>query len=436
MKPDSSRQVSRRMELAREWDRLVDQVRETVPGFQDFMRRPSLDSLLPAAAAGSVVMLNVSPWRSDALIVTTAGVRNLRLPRLTLDEATARANHYLETLHEAERKGQEYLDALDEAHARPTAAAIRAQSHAAHDLMHAERRTDQMLQAMQEWLWETVAAPVLEEIGLVGKPPAGTEWPRLWWCPTGPLTLLPLHTAGYHGTAESPLPLTVLDRAVSSYTPTLRALLQARTEHRPSAAEAATDRLLVVAVEEATGQPRLHSVDRELQALSQLVTPGRLTVLRGTDADRRSVCEELERHQWVHFICHGDQNLAQPSEGGLLMSDATLTVRDISARHFRGEFAGLSACKTAVGGKELLDETITLATALHYSGYRHVVAALWSVDDEAAADVFTFLYGELAVDGTLRAQGVAPALHRAVRDLRAAHPHEPRLWTPFAHIGP
>lgn len=232
--------------------------------------------------------------------------------------------------------------------------------------------------------------------------------------------MLPLHTAGYHGTADGPVPLTVLDRVVSSYTPTLRALLQARTKHRPSSNESTSDRLLVVAVEEAAGQPRLQSVDRELKALSQLVPPGRRTVLRGADADCRSVCEELERHGWVHFICHGDQNLAQPLEGGLLLSDATLTVRDISTRHFRGDFAGLSACKTAVGGRKLLDETITLATALHYTGYRHVVAALWSVDDEAAADVFTSLYGEPAVDGTLRPQGAAPALHRAVRDLRAA----------------
>jgi hypothetical protein len=35
----------------------------------------------------------------------------------------------------------------------------------------------------------------------------------------------------------------------------------------------------------------------------------------------------------------------------------------------------LSACKTAVGGVDLLDEAITLAAALHYTGYRNVVAA-------------------------------------------------------------
>jgi CHAT domain-containing protein len=37
-----------------------------------------------------------------------------------------------------------------------------------------------------------------------------------------------------------------------------------------------------------------------------------------------------------------------------------------------------------VGGVDLLDEAITLAAALHYTGYRHVVAALWSVDNRTS----------------------------------------------------
>jgi CHAT domain-containing protein len=72
----------------------------------------------------------------------------------------------------------------------------------------------------------------------------------------------------------------------------------------------------------------------------------------------------------------------------VLLHDGMLTVTDITARQFRGDFAGLSACKTAVGGAELFDEVMTLAAALHYTGYRHVAAALWSVDDATSAAVF------------------------------------------------
>ncbi|MFJ1673132.1 CHAT domain-containing protein [Streptomyces bottropensis] len=430
--------VDRRMALAREWDRLVEQVRE-MPDFRDFLRPPRLETLLPAAAGGPVVIVNVSRWRCDALIVTTRDARNLPLPGLTLDRATEQANLYLRTLQEAERAGQEHQSAAEAAQAEPGPAAVRAQRRAAQALIDAEQRTDEMLQELQQWLWEAVAAPVLQELGMTGRPAPEAPWPRLWWCPTGPLTLLPLHSAGHHGTRDDRVPLTVLDRAVCSYTPTLRALLEARTDRRAPGEPGAVaeDRFLLVAVEDAPGQVPLDGVTEELDVLARLLPPEPLTVLRGAAATRRTVGDELARHSWVHFSCHGDQDLTEPSRGGLLLHDGMLTIGDISARHHRAEFAGLSACKTAVGGVHLLDETITLAAALHYTGYRHVVAALWSVDQEAAAEVFTALYGELVTeDGRLRPQGAACALHDAVRTLRDAFPGEPRLWTPFAHIGP
>jgi CHAT domain-containing protein len=113
-----------------------------------------------------------------------------------------------------------------------------------------------------------------------------------------------------------------------------------------------------------------------------------------------------------------------------------LTIADITAEQFHADFAGLSACKTAVGGVDLPDEAITLAAAMHYTGYRHVVATLWSVKDDASSEVFTTLYDRIAVDGSLRPDLAAAALHDAVRNLRKQFPMWPHTWTPFAHIGP
>lgn len=444
--------VDRRMALAREWDDLVEQVRK-VEGFDDFLRPPSLASLLPAASGGPVVVVNVSQWRCDALIVTKDGVRNRHLPDLTLRQATEQANTYLRTLHDAELAGHNHQVAKDavDGDAEPTPAAIRAQSRAAAAMMKAERRTDDMLRSLQVWLWDCIAEPVLDELGLDLVPPSGTPWPRLWWCPTGPLTLLPIHTAGHHGeTAGDGTPHTVLDRVVSSYTPTLRALLEARAvrtaaDHRMTRSNDTSHadfdeedgaRMLVVAVGDAPGQPWLHNVAAERDVLTALFPPERRTLLEGPDATLRAVDEQLARHRWVHFSCHGDQDLAEPSRGGLLLYDGMLTISDISARQFRGDFAGLSACKTAVGGINLPDEAITLAAALHYTGYRHVVAALWSVDDATAAQVFSAVYGDITDEGRLRPDDAAPALHSIVRALRDDAPDEPRIWTPFTHIGP
>lgn len=459
--------VDRRMALAREWDQPVDKVRE-LDGLQDFLAPPALETLLPAASGGPVVIVNVSRWRCDALIVTEDGVLQRALPDLTLGQATQRATICLETLRGAELAAHDHQVAQDAVDKDPVPAAIRAQLRAATDLMEAERPTDDMLRALQEWLWDTIAAPVLGELKLNQMPGMNNPWPRLRWCPTGPLTLLPSHAAGYHNPAGSapgdPAPRTVIDRVVSSYTPTLRALLQARRGSPPTFGgirrneggnqtgasgttgggadghrdekETARDRLLFVAVEDAPGQPVLHNVARERELLTRLFPPERRTLMEGPAANRKRVDKELVRHRWVHFSCHGAQDLNEPSRGGLLLRDGVLTFADIAARRFRGDFAGLSACKTAVGGINLLDEMITLAAALHYTGYRHVVAALWSVDDETSANVFQAVYGDITADGRLRPDGTASALHHAVHALRDEASDEPRLWVPFTHTGP
>lgn len=444
------------MALAREWDELVGKAR-TLKGFEDFLRPPRAEALFPAADGGPVVIVNVSRWRCDALIVTEEGVRLRALPELTLEHATQWADEYLQTLHAAELAGHEHQMATAAADTRPGPAALRAQARAAGALMEAEARVDDMLRSLQARLWDTIAAPVLGELGLDRVPPGDGGWTRIWWCPTGPLTLLPLHTAGYHVVGAGEARETVMDRVVSSYTPTLRALLEARGEdrnegragaaagiHRTTGAAAAGhgatepmgDGMLVVAVEEAAGLPWLHSAAQERTAISELLPAARRTLLLDSQATREAVRTQLERHRWAHFSCHGDQNLADPSRGGLLLYDGMLTIADISARRFRGDFAGLSACKTAVGGTGLLDEVVTLAAALHHTGFRHVVAALWSVDDATAAQVFSALYGRIVTDGTLRPEEAAHALHHVVRAVRDAAPDEPRLWTPFTHTGP
>jgi hypothetical protein len=301
----------------------------------------------------------------------------------------------------------------------------------------AQERVDTMLLALQEWMWRTIAAPILDELGFTDTPEGDpADWPRLWWCPTGPLTLLPLHTAGHHaetvGGASSPR--TVLDRVVSSYTPTLRALVEARRPRDEGAARA-SDRMLLVDVPDPAGQVPLDT-SAERTVLVNAFPPERRTVLDGELATREAARTALPEHRWVHFSCHGQQLLNDPSRGGLLLRDATLTIADITEGRFHGDFAGLSACKTAVGGVDLLDEAITLAAALHYTGYRHVVAALWSVDSDTSAEVFTELYREIAAGGRMEPERAPAALHRAVRSLRDRHPDWPHRWTPFTHTGP
>lgn len=415
MTPDAqirmSREIDRRIALAREWDELVEHVRQ-LEGFEDFLRPPPLESLLDAAVGGPVVIVNVSQWRCDALIITRDGVEVTALPDLTTEEVAQRTSAFLNALDSGAPASQELsFTAALEARARSLA------------------QRDEVLRSTTEWLWDAVADPVLTALGATQA--VSTDAPtRLWWCPTGLLTLLPLHGAGYHQAGDG---RTVLDRVVSSYTPTLRALAEARKPRPDVTADAG--RLLFVGVPEVPDQLQMtEDVARE-QAFLEEHFPGRMTVLSGGDATVTAVHAQLPRHRWIHLSCHGYQDPRDPSAAGFELSDGTLTVTRLSAVQYSGELAFLSACRTATGGVDLPDEVITLAAALNYTGYRHVVATLWSVDPAIAADVTSAVYAEMITGRTFEPDRSAFALHHAVRALRdGGRPLDE--WLPFTHTGP
>lgn len=444
---DDGDAVDRRMALAREWDALVEEVR-AIDGFEDFLRPPSIERLLPAAEHGPVIVVNVSRWRCDALVVRPSGVTPVTLPGLTLDDATRRAEEYLAALQSVDVAADAYLESLGSPDESRDAA--RRQLAAGQAQQAALERIEDLLRGLQEWMWSAIAEPVLGELQLHRTPDGSSStWPRLWWCPTGPLTVLPLHSAGFHDDPPSAGRRTVIDRAVSSYTPTLRALLEARAPDRRLASASSSsnaentnaenrdetaDRLLHVVLENTPDQLPLDATHERAAFTS--IDNSRRAELLGQAATREAVLTALPQYRWVHFTCHGDQNLQDPSRGGLQLYDGRLTIAEIAASRFDGDYAGLGACKSAVGGVELLDEAITLAAALHYTGYRHVVATLWSVDDDVSSEVFAALYRRIVAGGRLRPDQAAEALHDAVRELRDRGSGGSRTWTPFIHIGP
>lgn len=364
-----------------------------------------------------MVLVNVSILRCDALIVTRDAVRVVPLPRLTASEAHARANRFLTVLDEADSG----VGAVG---------------------MAARLVREQTLLDILEWLWEAVAAPVLDALHLISPVPSHGPWTRLWWCPTGPLTLLPLHAAGRPVEPDSDGPRpgdSVLDRVVSSYTPTLRSLAQASTRAgaRRGGRGAGRNRLLAVAVAEAPRLPVLHGVRREAEAVTRLFPGGHHTLLDGPSATREAVRAALGRHAWAHIACHGSQNLTAPSRAGLHLHDGLLTVAELSAVRPEEprELVYLSACETAMGGAVIPDEAITLAHALQFTGYRQVVATLWSVEDgvavQAAEDFYTRMDSAVGPAPTPAAE----ALHHSVRALRARMPHAPGRWASYVHVG-
>ncbi|MCM3921033.1 CHAT domain-containing protein [Frankia sp. AiPs1] len=448
------------MALAREWDDLVEQARR-LPGFADFLRTPRTSTLLPAAAGGPVVYVNVSRWRCDALIVTTDGVERVQLVRLNAADVVERVRRHLflrrefEVTAAAAQRGGTVADVVGLGPPVPPDAVGSAVPSVGSAARRARRALDADLHGLTGWLWDVLAQPVLHRLGLLDGPPDRDNRPRLWWCPTGLLTLLPLHAAGHYddpvgtgpGTSASAgdragAGLTVADRVVSSYTPTLRALLRAtaaETDAGPPSASAsqppADPRMLIVSLPSAQGRPSLPYAESERDVLQRHFPGEQHTLLEGDAATRAAVETALPRHRWAHFSCHGDQQLGDPSSGGLVLHDRMLRIADIGASHTTREFAFLAACRTATGGVNLPDETISLAAALQHTGYRHVLASLWSVYDLVAARVSTLVYDELMASGVFEPHRSAAALDAAIAELRRAYPYNLSVWTPFTHTG-
>ncbi len=393
----------RRIRLAEEWDRLLARAR-ALPGQEHLLQVPPLAALRDGLPDGPVVLINVHDARCDALVVRRDGpVEHIPLPDLTAPGTVRRATAYLRALR------------------------VLGSPATPGDLTRTSAK--QTLHVTLEWLWDAVAGPVLDHLGL-----AGGE--RVWWCPTGLLTLLPLHAAGYHDPADTPAGRTVLDRVVSSYTPTLRALARARKADPPATADR---RLLAVSVPEtppgAAGLSPLPGARAEAEFLERAL-PGAHTLRVGEAATHAVVTADLRTHAYAHFACHGAQDVHDPSTGALHLWDKPLTVLDVAELDLaHAELAYLSACHTAVGGTTLPDEAIHLAAALQLAGYRHVIATLWTVTDRTAVDVATSVYTALVNGSGLDLVDTAHVLHRTVRALRDADPRDPTRWAPYIHSG-
>lgn len=352
---------------------------------------PSTMELAELPVDGPVVALNVSFWRCDALVLLDDGegrtkLEHLRLDKLTHRETVDRVNAFLAAVHAPSRETRDIIDEV------------------------------------LGWLWDVAVGPVLEHLGYRRPPEPGRPWPRIWWMPTGPLCLLPVHAAGHHGDPDDRR--TALDRVVSSYTPTLRALRPEATRH-----DSAPGGRVVVALDQASKLAPLEHAEEEARVVSEVTGPSTSTLL-GAAATRKAVTTLLPGAERVHFACHA---VAQedPAESHLVLADGVLGVAEISAWDLRaGELVYLSTCTSAYGGTVLPDESLHIASAFQMAGFRHAIATIWPLGDRVALKIAAQFYRELA-----EGAGPARALHDAVRLVRQGR-RSPVLWASHIHIGP
>lgn len=219
----------------------------------------------------------------------------------------------------------------------------------------------------------------------------------------------------------------VLDWVVSSYTPTVRALVQARQRQRHRR------RALVVGVDQAPGVPPLNHAEREAGYVHQLLGAGS-TLLLGHEATHADITSALTEASQAHFACHAYADQDDPAESHLALYDKPLRVRELSEMHLPHAYlAYLSACTTAVTAERLIDESIHVASAFQLAGCAHTIATLWPIADVRARAIAGHIYQEIAT-GTPPAFAVHHAIHASRGDPESGR--HPYLWASLIHFGP
>ncbi|KIJ29921.1 hypothetical protein M422DRAFT_187745 [Sphaerobolus stellatus SS14] len=404
--------------LAIERKQILKEIR-MCQGFERFLLPRGIRELTPAASHGPIVMLNSSEEHDTcyALVLLpnlSDNVLPVKLDSFTPSQAKG-LYHKLQTLLGEDGRNISSWNG---------------------ELVPEAGTVGQGFQDILAELWEGVIMPVLESLELMD--PSPKVKPRLWWCPTGIFSFLPLHAAGlYHTDASSGSKLS--DFVISSYIPTLSVLV----DRVSPLSQPGLPKLLAIAQPSSIGLQKIPGTVDEIRYIKAAVEEsGALTLMTliGEKATLANVVSELKSAAWVHFACHGVQDPAHPTESALLLAGKDrLTLGMLTSLKIpHGGLAFLSACQTAKGDEKLSDEAVHLSAGMLAAGFGGVIATMWSVHDQVAPQVARDVYNYLKQSG-MDVSEAAHALHLAMDNARNNMLGENDAafisWVPYIHMG-
>ncbi|MEV6523112.1 CHAT domain-containing protein [Longispora sp. NPDC051575] len=255
--------------------------------------------------------------------------------------------------------------------------------------------------------------------------------------PVGALSHLPLHAAGHRSGPEDAWHC-LADDVTLRYSPNARSLV---TSWRRAAAFQGRP-LRLLAVDAPNGHrrapaARLRHTRDETEHVIRGWRAGGDHAGQVPGARRHEVLTALDGHDVWHFACHGVARPDQILDSALLLTDGSVTLRDLGAVVFRvRRLAVLSACETHTTSSDAPDESLGLPGGMLQIGLAGVVASQWKVTDQAAVFLVARFYQGWRSEGLSPAAALTGAqrwLSRATRaDLHAYLPHVYPLesWLP------
>ncbi|PPQ91331.1 hypothetical protein CVT25_003771 [Psilocybe cyanescens] len=403
-------------ELADERDKLLKQIR-ALDGFQDFLKPKDKASLQRASAKGPVVAVNIDKFGCDALVLLADRERVLHIP-LT-DFSASEAYDLMKNLKRLLRSATRMRGNTRAPRRSPLSRRV-------------SQNPENAFQDILAKLWTGVAKPILDGIGFTSPYPEDSHPPHIWWCLTGPATMLPIHAAGLYGIDDPSQTRSKLsDYVVSSYIPSLTALINCMEPRRIRKSN-----LVAISLPMESGLPFTQA---EIEAIRKYNASFPVSTLIESEATLENVLLQMQSAGWVHFACHGVQNVDNPNLSALMLSGgAKLTLSDISKLSLpHAELAFLSACQTATGDELLPEEAIHLAAGMLAAGYQGVVGTMWSTFDDDGPKIADIFYSRLFKNPTPDPADAAYALHAAVKALREDRSQKVSFfaWVPFVHYG-
>jgi CHAT domain-containing protein len=180
----------------------------------------------------------------------------------------------------------------------------------------------------------------------------------------------------------------------------------------------------------------------EVTAIQALFKPNDTRVLLGKEASEKTLTEPgfLSEFRILHFATHGLPDERSPMRSSLALSypedpseDGYLQASEIVRLHLAADLVVLSACETGKGKMVRGEGVLGLPRAFFYAGARNVLVSLWSVSDEATADLMTAFYQQMIGHHRGPALALSLAKNQMIQSSRWSHPF---YWAGFVLMGP
>jgi len=209
--------TKQRREAAAELDACIRTIRG-IPHHRRFLLGQTIAEMQECAGESNVVVVvNITEFRSDAILVSRNAIKTVLLSQLSASDTRAWLSKRWTAKKRSEQntKNKEFLGYLS-------------------------------------WLWQACVKQILDEIFKQNRPTQ--DLPRVWWIGTGLASSMPFHAAGLHmrGSTEN-----AYSRVISSYTPSIKALAHARNWARGTEGSRAAHGSLLITTMPTT--PRAYS---------------------------------------------------------------------------------------------------------------------------------------------------------------------------------